>query len=376
MLKLIENKKEEVRGIPALKVHGPEALGHHQQLIEGYIQSHKIRNHSENTIDEISRVLKAWFSLYGTEGRPLYIWEAMEPVYGRRRIVGYGQALVEAEIVPNTVRRYLGILKGFFNYVLEHPYVFERETAKNLSHLYGPLEQPVSEFDIPVHLYDDQQLGVPFDPARLYDFYAVLRKHYLNFGRGCVHHKARNYAMVVLAGESGLRANELNHLETERDLFFEGRKLQTRNAKATGGSGKRTRVTLFTPLARDTISFYIKNHRPHLCPKESPYLFPSSRSGNPISYGAMLDDLGIMKMVANQNGFTVAEHMSWHWLRRIFATRFIERFPHQLHVLVELLGHVTPNTVHKYIRHSEAWMDGKILEILRGIEVERDSLEA
>jgi integrase len=51
-------------------------------------------------------------------------------------------------------------------------------------------------------------------------------------------------------------------------------------------------------------------------------------------------------------------------MRRIFATRFIEKFPHQLSVLISLLGHVTPNTVHCYIRHSEAWMDKKILDVL------------
>ena len=71
-----------------------------------------------------------------------------------------------------------------------------------------------------------------------------------------------------------------------------------------------------------------------------------------------------MIQVANKNGFKVANHMGYHWLRKTFATRFIERFPHKLAILINLLGHLTPNTVHCYIRHSEAWTDKQVLKML------------
>ena len=70
--------------------------------------------------------------------------------------------------------------------------------------------------------------------------------------------------------------------------------------------------------------------------------------------------------IANGANFSVLNHMSWHWMRRIFATRFIERHPNKLAVLITLLGHMNANTVHKYIRHSEAWMDEQIKETLEG----------
>lgn len=41
--------------------------------------------------------------------------------------------------------------------------------------------------------------------------------------------------MVILAGESGLRPDELLNLDAKTDLFFESKKLQTQNAKATLG---------------------------------------------------------------------------------------------------------------------------------------------
>jgi len=374
MLKLITYKNSS-QAISPLLVHGPEASRHHQHLIDGYLQSHLIRNHAAETINENKRVLKAWFEMHGTESRPLFTWEAMEPIHGRKRIANYGKALVESEISSHTIRRYLGILRGYFSYVLEHPYVFVEESSKRLCDLYNPLEQPVSEFDMPAHVYSGETLGVPFDPARLYDFYAAIRKHYLQAG-GRIHMRARNYAMIVLAGESGLRATELNHLETERDLFFDSKRLQTRYAKGTHGSGKRSRVTLFTPLARDTIRYYLKNHRPFLKGgAQSPYLFPSIR-GEVISYDSMLSHMRLILDLLRKNNFSVADHMSWHWLRRLFATRFIEKFPHQLSILVQLLGHVTPNTVHAYIRHSEAWMDKKIIDCLEGKEPLDDPMEA
>ena len=119
-----------------------------------------------------------------------------------------------------------------------------------------------------------------FEPSRLYDFYDCLREHYINPDhKRYWHERARNYTMVVLAGETGLRADELAHLEMEHDLFFDSRQLQTRFAKGTNGSGKRARLTIFTPLARDTVRYYLKNHRSHLRGKESSYLFFSTTGG-------------------------------------------------------------------------------------------------
>jgi hypothetical protein len=91
VLRLIKKNEERERIAQlAQKAYGPGALSHHQQLIEGYFQSHLTRNHSERTIAELRRYLKGWFNEYGAPSRPLYVWEAMEPVTGRKRIVEYG----------------------------------------------------------------------------------------------------------------------------------------------------------------------------------------------------------------------------------------------------------------------------------------------
>ena len=191
------------------------------------------------------------------------------------------------------------------------------------------------------------------------------------------HLAARNYAMVVLAAESGLRADELIHLEISNDLFFESKKLQTRFAKGTNGSGKRARVTLFTPFARDTIKFYLKNHRPKITNADSTdYLF-ISRTGATLTYTSIQRFLSKQMIpLAKKHGFPVMDHLSWHWFRRIFATRFIERYPDKIHVLISLIGHTTDATIHAYIRHSAPWMDKHILEMLEGIPLDGHSMES
>lgn len=370
MLQLVGSKKEtQIRFEDAASARAHE---HHFELLEGFLQSHRIRNHATRTLKKDETFLHGWFESHGDGQRPLYTWEAMRPVEGRRRIVLYGKALLDSEITNHTIRKYLGTLRSYFQYVLEHPDVAgeNKNEQSRINALYGPIEQPVSEYDIPQHSHDnsDTHRGIPLDPEKLYDFYSVIKSHYLSTDY-LRHVRARNYAMVVLAGESGLRASELAALEVSKDLFFESKKLQTTNAKASRGSGPRTRITLFTPLARDTIRYYLSNHRPHLSgAQDSDFLFPSKFKGRRVTYSPMCTALREVIAVVNKNGFHVGDHLGWHWFRRIFATRFIERFPSQLPVLMSLMGHTTPNTIHAYIHHSQAFMDKRLLEVMERVE--------
>jgi integrase len=375
MLKLVTTKASKPKE-GYFTQYGPEAKNHHQQLLDGYLQSHRVRNHSSRTIEETTRFLKGWFSSHGNDSRDLYTWEAMAPIEGRSRIAAYAATLKDMELTMHTMRKYIGILRGYFSYVCEHPYVFsENQAPKRIADVYGPIEQPVSEYDIPTHAYDGEQLGVPFEPERLYQFYDVLRSHYINPDlRRYRHVRARNYAMIVLAGESGIRSDEMAHLEIDHDLFFGSHQLQTRWAKGTNGSGKRARLTIFSPLARATVQYYLTNHRPHIPGFPSKYLFFDT-AGGPIDYNSLQRANVAVKANANKNGFKVLEHFAWHWLRRLFATRFIERFPDKLPVLIELLGHTTGQTVHRYIRHSSVWLTDQRKRVLEEVELDRGQME-
>ena len=341
-----------------------QAGRHHAELIESYIRSHRIRNHSDLTIKKESSFLKRWFVEQGYDDRPLYAWEAMSPDLGRIIAQGYIKSLLLTELSPKTVRNYLGTLNRFFSFLIEHPFVTIDNGYVRVDEYYRvKLLKPFSEFDIPGHSYDGEDRGVPLDPESLYEFFAVLRSNCVGSDRNYIASRSRNYAMVVLAGETGLRLDEIRNLEIV-DLFFDGNKIQTRQAKGAKGSGKKSRISIFSPLARDTMRHYIKVHRPTLISgKKVELLFPS-RSGRVMTNSQNQVDLKQMCESARKAGFPILPHMSWHWLRRIFATRFIERFPDKMAVLIQLLGHSNPHTVHRYIRHSDAWMDEQIRTVM------------
>jgi integrase len=216
MLKLVTPLQQSKHRLKTGGVTAADAqsLDDHRALIDGFLQSHRIRNHQEGTILQYRQLLLSWFEQHGPSGntgRPLYTWEAMCPVSGRNRVVDYGKALLAIDISPNTIRGYLGRLSRYFSYVLEQPYLFSQAGHCRIQDRYGPIEQPVSEYDKPSHSRDDESRGIPMEPERLYDFFAVVRKTYL------VNHsssfRARNYALAVLAGETGLRSDELLNLE-------------------------------------------------------------------------------------------------------------------------------------------------------------------
>ncbi len=362
MLKLVTYQKENISNTSDLDYSGLDPHGDHGSLLKRYFDSHKMKNYSPKTISREKNFLESWFKLHGVDGRVLFTWEAMKNITGRQRVINYSTALIDSEITIKTVRSYLGILNRYFSYVLEFPYIIEDGNSVRLQSRYQDIVQPVSEYDYPRHVYNGEQLGVPFDPERLFELYSITRNYYLVEAK-YPFIANRNYVMLVIAGESGLRVDEIVNLEVQ-DIFFESKKIQTRFAKGTCGSGKRARTTILTAFARDTLKYYLKIRSDVFNEKnKSLYLFPS-KSGGVLGYSSAYLALKQIDKVANREGLTILPHFSWHWLRRIFATRFIERFPHQLSVLVTLLGHVTPNTVHCYIRHSEAWMDKKILEVL------------
>jgi integrase len=363
MLKLATYKKDNAKTITQ-EYAGLNPHLDHKHLLQRYFESHRMQNHSSKTIIKEKNFLNSWFELHSTQNRILFTWEAMKPIIGRKRIMDYANALIDSGLSANTIRSYLGSLSRYFSYTLEYPYFIEdNSTTLRIQERYTHIEQPVSEYDYPKHVYNGEQLGIPLDPEKLYDFYSLVRTKYLLHSR-YLSISARNYSMLVLAGESGLRIDEIFHLELA-DLFFESNKLQTRFAKGTNGSGKRSRVTFFTPLAQDTIKYYLKVRPQLIDGSDCKYLFPS-KSGKIIDYSSAHSALKTMTSIAQKEKFPVLSHLSWHWMRRLFATRFIERFPNRLSELVSLLGHVTPNTVHCYIRHSEPWMDSRINKMLEG----------
>jgi integrase len=291
----------------------------------------------------------------------------MEPVVGRERIVAFSKGLIKAELEVGTVTTYMGSLRRLFGYVLAFPYIPKIVGAgsnngappPSIVAKYGPIEQPVLEYDYPHHVIDPEEEGLTLTGEKLVEFYNFVRFEYI----GKKPKKlavSRDYTAIVIAGEGGLRVDELRHLDAfgaRQDLFFEGGRIQTRFGKAAKGSGKRVRKTIFTPFAQATVHAYLRDIRPHFPNANSdPALFLSNK-GSRISYGAMWSNLQGIAAAAREAGFVFPSRFGHHSLRKSFATNFLQQNPDQFWVLMDMMGHMDPSTLYRYLKYSRSHYD-------------------
>ncbi|MBC1280808.1 site-specific integrase [Nostoc sp. UCD121] len=335
-----------------------EQLEDHQAILYGYLDTHLTRNHSPATLESDRQFLEGWFENYPVpdnnhpEGyRPLMVWEAMEAVRGRERIIAFSKGLVAMQLKSQTIRTYLGQLRRFFGYVLEFPYI-PGTAGQSIIAKYGRLEQPVSEYDYPHHVIDHENEGFVLTGQQLINFYDFIRTEYLSSNQKKIT-ASRDYTMVVIAGESGLRADEIRHLDIHRDLFYEKNRIQTRHGKGFKGSGKRIRKTIMTPLAKDTLAIYERQIRPYLPNSEiNTTLFLTER-GELISYQQMWSALNKIVEQARKTGLDLPPKFAWHSLRKSFATNYMEKRPGDIWVLMDLMGHINPSTLQRYVKPSK-----------------------
>ena len=360
-----------------------QLLADHHAIVQGYLDTHITRNHSDYTIESERRFLVGWFESFmmpdnsHPDGeRQLFVWEAMVPVLGRQRIIGFSKGLVDAGLKPRTVQGYLGFLRRLFQYVLEFPYIPGTEVQSIVSK-YGRLEQPVLEYDYPVHVLDQEEEGFVLTGEQLLRFYDFVRLEYIGHNQKKLP-ASRDYTMIVVAGESGLRADEIRHLDAlgpHRDLFYDQNCIQTRHGKGTKGSGKRVRKTIFTPFAQATMRVYEERIRPHFPnAKTDPALF-LTESGERTSYKAMWHNLHSIVEEARKAGLEVPPKLSWHSLRKSFATNFMEQHPDRPWVLMDLLGHLNPSTLHRYVKHSRTYYEQAIDEIVGAMVAEATEMQ-
>ena len=358
--------------IPPLPIPFSQMLADHHSILQGYLDTHVTRNHSDRTIVGESRFLHGWFEGFivaddnHPEGeRQLLLWEAMAPVLGRRRIIEFSKGLIETGLKPRTIHGYLGSLRRLFEYVLEYPFIPTTEVEPIVSK-YGRIEQPVLEYDYPPHVLDQEQEGFVLTGEQLRKFYNFVRTEYIARNQKKFP-ASRDYTMIVIAGESGLRADEIIHLDalgSHRDLFYEQNRIQTRYGKACNGSGKRIRKTIFTPFAQATTRVYEESIRPFFPnAKTNPALF-LTEGGDRVTYKLMWRNLHVIAQEARKAHLEMPEKFSWHSLRKSFATNFMEKHPDQVWLLMDLMGHMSPSTIHRYVKHSRSYYDQALNNIL------------
>ncbi len=357
-----------------------EKLADHAAILQSYFDTFITRNFSPTARQETERFLRKWFEgiripdqEHPDGERQLFVWEAMEPVYGRQYIVEYCMGLVILELQVRTIHAYLGQLQRLFEYVLAYPYI--PPNLQSITQKYGRIELPVLKYDYPPHAFDQAPEGFALTQEQLYEFCNFIRTTYIPKNQKKFP-ALRTYAMIVLAAESGLRADELAHLDAlgkNRDLSYEQGLIQTRHGKAAKGSGKRVRQTIFTQFAQETMRVYEARVRPQFPhAKTNPALFLSERGTRP-SYSSNWEALHRIVGAAEAEGFSFPPGFSWHDLRRSFATNMLEKFPQEWRAIMRMMGHENPSTLHRYHKPTPEYFDKAFTRVLNALDGDSDA---
>jgi integrase/recombinase XerD len=144
----------------------------------------------------------------------------------------------------------------------------------------------------------------------------------------------RDQAMLELLYATGVRVSELVTLQTQQ-IDFKGNFLTVR------GKGSKVRAVPFGQWARDKLLGYLREVRPTLARRSSPFLF-ITRSGKPITRQGFWKLIRRYALAAG-----IDKRVTPHTLRHSFATHLLERGA-DLRAVQSMLGHADISTTQIY----------------------------
>ena len=355
-----------------------ERVRDHDSIIDAYITSHSLKNHSELTIEADRSFLKGWFNGFKVkddhhpEGRQLFIWEAMHPHAGRQIISNYANGLAQADLRRRTCVDYLRRIHLAFDFVLARPYIpaatVHIDSPVTIRGKYNDIVNPVTKYDYPPQRAEECTQDSPLVDDRLVDFFSWLHADFIP----AAHNQAtagRTYTQILIPALAGFRYCEIEKLD-KWDIDYESGFITTRFGKASRGSGKRTRRVEMPELLQRTLGHYetaVRKNFPQAI--SNPALF-LSREGDRLGYASAWQALRGVITHARRDGLILPSDMCWHSLRRSFATQYLDQHPDQIWHLLEMMGHQSLLSLIRYVRPSREkveWALNGIVADLTGI---------
>jgi integrase len=286
---------------------------------------------------------------------------------GRKRIKDFLLTLSTVEddnlacVRPATARAYAGHLERLFISTLQYSFL---EGLQTISSKYGPIENPFTGVEYPIHSRDILRAERFFlTPEQILESLVFLREVYPGLTKR-IPTAGRLYTIVMLTTETGMRSIEVINLDSlgaDRDIFYDKKVIQTRFGKGYNSSGPQTRLIDLTDRAALTLRQYEQEVRPHFRNHLlDPALFLSS-TGKRLPYVALQSSFARLLEVGRKHGVNLPPNLTFHDLRASFATNFIEAHPDRFFELMELLGHTSPSSTRLYIRSrgKERWLTMK-----------------
>lgn len=342
------------------KVQGHSKLSHveleerirdHEAVIMDYLRSRKIRGHTKETVTRSKATLERFFTSTGK-----LFWDV--GVYDVRE---YIEALEDIGLARITRYGYVKEIELFYRYVLDHPWVPPSEVdikmgqeLISLEIKYGVrLTQPVDRWILPPLPADDFDAHQLPTREQLREFFGYLRDEMSDTQKPMA--LARDYAIYRLFYGSGVRGNELVHLDL-KDVRFDYGTICVRFGKGSKGKGYKPRWVPMWNGLEGVLRTYLSKVRPRFAySDDSPALF-LAEGGNRISMRTIRQRLGESLADAKAAGVDIFK-FNVHDFRRMFATHAYEEQPERLRVLQEVLGHSFATTTQRYLRPSRHYFE-------------------
>lgn len=150
----------------------------------------------------------------------------------------------------------------------------------------------------------------------------------------------RDYTIIVLLADCGLRVGELVALEIS-DILQASELVIALRIRSAIAKYKIERLVPLSKTVRGSLHQYLKDH-PHLLNPKNVYLFPG-RGSHPCPLSVRAVEL----MIARESLSSIGRSITPHTLRHSFATRLIQTTP--LPVVQELLGHRNLSSTQVYV---------------------------
>jgi site-specific recombinase XerD len=185
-------------------------------------------------------------------------------------------------------------------------------------------ENPLSKFPLPKV---PQKMLHIMAPGQVEKLLATVDRHTV-LG-------ARNYLIILLLYDCGLRVSELIRIKLEELDIGSG-------LIRVMGKGQKERLVPVSGVTRKEIIRYLAHARPHVCEAESPYLF-AMPDGEPISANGVEQFLRRLAGKAGLAGIRCYPHA----FRHTFATQFLANGGN-VFALKNIMGHSSLETTLKY----------------------------
>lgn len=298
-----------------------------EELLAEFLEDLRANDHAVGTIRRYKSAIESFLVWYAeVEQRPLEL-SALTPI----ALIGFRTWLQQRQgRATSTVNGHVSALKTWCAWLTEHHHL-ETNPAKRIK-LVGRQEASSREGLKPTQVN------------------ALLRQ--VQTSRESV----RNYAIVQLLLQTGMRLDECSHLHLEDIDFGErGGRITIRH-----GKGNKSRTVPLNASARQALAEYLALrlgcdptikavviHWPRPSSRAQPTPLWKSQKGGALTTSAMRQMIDEVVLAAAARGLVPPKTCA-HTLRHTFARNYLEAYPGDVVGLATLLGHASLDTTRLY----------------------------